>query len=304
MIASPFPRLSLRALVSLLPVLAWAGGASDTTRTDCAPRIAEKLGVRFVQVCGAGENDASFWISVAPMPCSTGEHETIDCPSITPLLIGGTAAASPVPLTSRRVVVVDSFSAHRLCALRFAGRVATRVELESARAVLGLTALVVAEQSTPATEFRFEALPEWTADGECDNPSVPGERCRFARWPHAQARHAPMAEIRACDARAVGPSDRARTNTEIGGRCPAQGWSWDGLSAGASHDLPCDVHLAGITTRVSGAEDFALTCRAPDLQPPRAPATDLGSIAAFRCVVPTWALATFDQPTAPSGAPQ
>lgn len=283
-------------LAALLLALVWIDMAAAAI---CAPRVAEKLGVRFVEVCG-GEAQAPFWISVAPMTCSAGEHETIDCPSVTPLLAGD----SPVPMTARRVAVVDAVSAHRLCALRFAGHVATRAELERARSVLGLGALVVAEQRSPAGAFRFEPLPEWTADGACENPSKPGRNCRFARWPRADAPHAPMAEIRDCDARRVDPTDRAGVRVALGGRCAAPNWRWSGSAAGGALDeLPCAVHLPDVAMPAAGAADFRLSCRPPDAQPPRAPAIGGADIAAFRCVVPSWALATFDPAPRTSGAP-
>jgi hypothetical protein len=273
----------------LLPIAIWGGAAAGARAATCRPRVAEKVGVRFVEVC-AGENQAPFWISLAPMPCSAGEHETVDCPSVTPLLAG----ESPGSLTSRRVAVVEAFTAHRLCGLRFAGHVATRSELKRARAVLGLTAVVVAEPPAPAAEFRFGLLPEWTADGECDNPTSPGSGCRFARWPNGAVGHAPMAEIRACDARVVGATEPARTSVEVGGACAARDWSWSTSRAGEPQVLPCQLHLPDEPAESGVGANFALSCRTPDAQPSRAPLARGSLTAAFRCVVPTAGLAISD----------
>ena len=70
-------RILVCTFVALAPVAARASGPDPGNDSSCSGRIAEKLGVRFVEVCGGNEQD-SFWISVAPMPCSAGEHATPD----------------------------------------------------------------------------------------------------------------------------------------------------------------------------------------------------------------------------------
>jgi hypothetical protein len=275
------------ALLGLIALRPPAGAGAGEAPEPCGLRIGEKLGVHFVEVCGA--DGASFWISVAPMPCSAGEHETIACPSVTPLL-AWRAGTNPVALTARRAAMVDRVSAHRLCGLRFAGHVATRTELERARAARAVAAVIVSEPAAGTGEFRFDALPEWTADGACENPSAPGTRCRFARWPDAGARPATLAEVRACDARQIHTDEAPQTSVALGGRCPAPGWTWRGAADTAGRELPCGVRVPNSDAR------FALSCRAPAATPPAAP-PDGGDIAGFRCVVPTWALATF-QPVA------
>lgn len=290
MSAGTLIRFFASILLALAPVAARAGEPAPRGDAPCSGRIAEKLGVRFVEVCGGNQQD-SFWISVAPMPCSAGEHETIACPSVTPLLTSKT----PVSLASRRVALVDGFTAHRLCALRFAGQIATRAQLERAREELGLAAVVVSERDAPATapKLHFEPLPEWTAEGRCDNPSVPGAECRFSRWPGADARNAPMAEIRACDARRAGPDDAARVRLGLGGNCPASDGTADGDPADARR-LPCTIAPARSSVNAADDAGFVLACHAPGAAPARAPADEGAELAGFRCVVPTWSLATFE----------
>lgn len=281
-------RILASILFAMAPIAARAGGPAPDDDARCSGRIAEKLGVRFVEVCGGHDQDP-FWVSVAPMPCSAGEHETIACPNVTPLL----ASRTPVSLASRRVALVDGFTAHRLCALRFAGQVASHAQLERAREALGLAAVVVSERAVPAPEFHFEVLPEWTAEGRCDNPSVPGADCRFSRWPGAETRNAPMAAIRACDARHARRDDATRVRLGVGGSCPVGDRAAD-RDSGAARELPCAIGVARSTETGVGDADFVLACRAPGATPPRAPADEGADLAGFRCVVPTWSLATFE----------
>lgn len=77
MSAGTLIRFFASILLALMPLAARAGEPAPRGDAPCSGRIAEKLGVRFVEVCGGNEQD-SFWISVAPMPCSAGEHATPD----------------------------------------------------------------------------------------------------------------------------------------------------------------------------------------------------------------------------------
>jgi hypothetical protein len=59
---------------------------------------------------------------------------------------------------------VDADVAHRLCAMRFAGRLPTRAELALTRRALGLEAVAVEAVTEPSGSLlSFRPVPEWGA---------------------------------------------------------------------------------------------------------------------------------------------
>ncbi len=269
----------------------------------CAPRSAEKLGIPFVRACEqavratARELPAErggFWIGSYPVGCSAGEHETVECPVVTPL---GPRAPGAPPAAPRQAAMASFFVAHRTCTMRFGGRLPTRAERELARGSLGLVTLLIVESS--AAVFQTAELPEWVTDEACEDATLPDPRCRPGTFgPTALGAPPAPSTLRACEARA---SAGAAPADPIGVPCLAPGWSWP--TAGAARaDLPCG--LAPIARTPLLATTLTLACAVPP--PQRAvERIDDERTAAFRCVVPAMALASFEDawPGAPAATP-
>ena len=286
-------RSHLAAVSSLL--LARSVFAGEDPPAPCAPRIAEKLGVRFVEVCAVNTADfpdapahdegalPAFWIAAVPLPCTAGEHETVECETVT--------ALEASPLASRHknrpveAMLVDAVTAHRTCTLRFGGRLPTPLEREQARHVLGLASLLVRDGPDPARRIWLDDLPEWVAEGDClTSPSKPGPGCRIAQFPPVMSRPLREGDSRlACGAR---PAGLEAPVVPIGAACaerPAQG---------GVRSPDCAVAFPG------GAPDarFELACRAAPLDARAAAAHPRAEHAAFRCVVLQLALGRFGEP--------
>ena len=286
-------RSQLVALSSLL--LAGSALAAEDPSTPCAPRVAEKLGVRFIEVCGvntaafadAGAHDEgalpAFWVAAVPLPCTRGEHATVECETVTALEVS--------PLASRHKnrpvesMLVDAVTAHRTCTLRFGGRLPTPLEREQARHVLGLVSLLVREGLDPARRIWLDDLPEWVAEGDClSSPSKLGPGCRLAQFPPIISRPLRDGDRRlACGAEPAGPEAPV---VPIGAACaerPAQG---------GVRSPDCAVAFPG------GAPDarFELACREAPVDARAAAAHPRAELAAFRCVVLPGALGRFGEP--------
>jgi hypothetical protein len=281
-----------------------AGLACGAARADaplCAPRVGEKLGVRFVEVCASSESEVfggaydrtlpPFWISAAPLPCSAGSHETVDCPTLTPL------EASPVgsPLRNRpmRAAVVDAATAHRLCTLRFGGRLPTEAEREQARHVLGLVTLLVREGAGPGPSVELDELPEWAATRECAaSPSNLGPGCRVSLSPPVIVRPRRAGDsLLACDAELAdfGPEP----SVGPGGTC------------GAALDSELrQPRCAVVVPHAAYPSRFTLACRPVPEAPGEADARPSDALAPFRCVLPEAALGSRSEPRGSRAPPR
>lgn len=230
----------------------------------CPTELAEKLGIPFVRVCGEASEDA-YWIAASPLHCSAGEHETLECPLVTPWI--SEPELTPERRAPRRVLRVPANEAHRTCAMRFGGRLPTPEELRTARSRQGLATLVASEE---AGGLRLGELEEWTAHGDCGNPSLPGPRCLFERRPAtSDSTRFTWETLRACE---LGRAQVASSPREaLGSLCP-------GANDVCFFRSPHEPHPD------SPPEFLAARCAAPEapLTHP-APRPD---VAAFRCVLP------------------
>jgi hypothetical protein len=236
----------------------------------CRFASAEKLGVPFYRVCGSANDATPFWIS-APLPCGAGEHGTVQCPDATALVdVEGSKAHT---FASRSLAMVDAFTAHRLCGMRFGGQLPSPVQRVSARARLGLASLLVTQGPKASDAIRLSELPEWVAKGNCANPSILGSECQIETFPRASVQ-LPIAwpAVRACSAVAVTNLPADRIASELGGDCP-----------GGPSD--CLVASPG-----AGAGAYTLSC-AQSAGASHAPERS-EALAAVRCMV---ADATFGQ---------
>lgn len=240
--------------------------ARPAAGSPCPSEHGEKLGVPFVRVCGGGGD--AYWIGAALLPCSAGEHETVECPIATPLVAD---PPLPVAMRPRAVMLVEMAVAYRTCALRFGGRLPTTDELDRARRVQGLATLVASDTADGAT--RLADLREWTADGTCTNPSLPGPTCIFARHPPAGGSASfDWATLRSCT---VTPADpEARGLLALGDTCRHGG---------------ADCMLASPLVS-PGAAPRALVVHCASLEAPSVHPAARPDVAGARCVLPRDAL--------------
>ncbi|MCC6874166.1 MAG: hypothetical protein IT378_07640 [Sandaracinaceae bacterium] len=264
-----------------LALLASAIGAGCGDGTLAAPRAreaqacargeSEKLGVPFVPMCGAAEARAE-WISASALPCTGGAHDTVGCPVATPLL-----AEPPTTRTheARAVALMEGWTAYRLCALRFGGRLPTSAERARARRLQGMATLIASRRDEAGT-IGLEELPEWVADGPCDNPSLPGAGCLVHRFPIDAEPNIPWARVVACDV-VAGTAPAGTRPVALGGVC----------APGAA----CVVR--------SPSERAAAPARLACAPPPSAGAVPSAlphGVGAVRCVVPAAGLTRVSGP--------
>jgi hypothetical protein len=273
------------AVVCAAGIVAFAGplGAESA---PCTPRVGEKLGVRFVELCAghtadfadaeAHEPEAlpAFWIAATPLPCSHGGHDVVGCDPVTAL------EASPLegPGKNRPLdaLVVDATTAHRICTLRFGGRLPTPLEREQARQALGLASLLVREAPGDYAVLWLDDLPEWVAEGDCAAaPAKPGPGCRITQFPPVSPRPRRSGDrLLACVAE---PAREGAQRTAIGGECTER------PAEGGVRSPNCAVGVPGVAGGFElGCEEEARSGSA-DPQPDRA---------ALRCVVAETALGT------------
>lgn len=244
----------------------------------CAPATAEKIGVPFVRVC-AREGAGSFWISAIPLGCSAGEHGTLSCPSVTPLVQPPGALRDFRAPSPRIAAVVDAYTAHKVCTMRFAGRLPTRAERARARADVGLATVAVTEG--PPGAFRARELAEWVTEPVCAHPTDLGPECREDRFPKEAIGAVSFDALVRCGATPVTTSSRPLF--DVGGACAAPTW----VGAGA-FTLPCAIRGLGYgdVGGASAVRAFELSCEraaaGAEHAPPRL------DVAAFRCVLPEW----------------
>lgn len=245
------------------------GVVSVPSAKECVPGAAEKLGIPFVRVCGGG---APFWISTLPMGCSAGEHDTLHCPPVLALVQPPTETPPSVrPAVSSLAAVVDSELAHRVCTMRFAGRLPTREERVRARELLGLATVVVSD-SPEVGGHRLRQLAEWVTARPCDEATKLAPECGAARFPWDASPYVPWRLVVRCTPRTDPPE--GAPHIDLDGDCPG------------SKDFGCVVRGALPLSPARRGGRTALSCEPP--QPPPAHDAELLDTTAFRCVIPEW----------------
>jgi hypothetical protein len=254
-----------------LAVSADSRGSSNT----CRFATREKLGVTFYSVCSATGAQSAFWIS-APLGCGQGEHGTVQCPEATALVGASVPPVGAEPIAPKPVAMVDAFTAHRLCGMRFAGRLPSRAQRTRAREALGLATLLVTQGSPAKREMWLSELPEWVTEGNCDNPSTPGTTCSIASFPPAPL-SLPLAwsSLRACKAFPLGNVSAKSELSELGKDCTN--------NSDDRTESECLLRSPG-----AAQTSYAIRC-APATSAVHAP-SPRESVAAVRCVVAAWAL--------------
>lgn len=148
---------SMLAFACGLGVAVGAAQAEPPVAVPCAPRVGDKSGVRFVELCGTG-----LFISGTPLACTPEERASAACDPATALEVSPLAG----PGKNRHVdaLVTDRDVASRLCKQRFGGRLPTPAERQQARRALGLVSLQVREEPGEFARLRLDELPEWVAE--------------------------------------------------------------------------------------------------------------------------------------------
>jgi hypothetical protein len=209
-----------------------------------------------------------------------GEHAEIECPTVVSLMApeNGVAIARFAAMESP---LVDASTAHRLCAMRFAGRLPTRKERARARDALGLTTLSVVESRGAAgAHFDFRQVPEWVTEVPCDQPSVLGPECGAAREPADSTTQVVGLTEWSCDAEFIGSAPMPVV--VAGESCPSGAFD----PSAARGVLPCAAGITVESATLSTRFGFQLTCHPSAARTkPRADTADT-EVAAIRCVVP------------------
>ncbi len=261
-------------------------GARSASAAECVPTTAEKIGVPFVRVCPRAKVDSAepakpFWISQVPLGCAPGSHRTVACPPIVALLSPPSELPDLRAPSPGLAAVVDAYTAHKICTMRFAGRLPTRAERAQAVAALGLATVVVTEPRG-GHPVHVRALAEWVTAVPCDHPTDLGPECKEDRFPSDAISQVPWAMLARCAARPVKTSPLSVI--DVGGECSAE------RVGDAKLELPCLIR--GLAYASSGPPPspvvgFELSCEPPTDAIER-PAQDRDDVAAFRCVLPEW----------------
>jgi hypothetical protein len=259
---------------------------TDGPAPPCLPALAEKIGVPFIRVCPRATIDSSastrsFWISAIPLGCSAGEHGTLACPPVTSLLQPPRELPDFKAPSPRLAAVVDAYTAHKTCTMRFAGRLPTRAERAQARAALGLASVVVSEPGAGRAR-RIREISEWVTARPCGQPTALGPECKEDRYPTGSISAVSWSMLARCSAHPVASS--SFPPIELGGECAAT------RDAGAAWTLPCFVRglaFATIGGAPSTATGFELSCEPPN-EAAEHPSQARPDLAAFRCVLPDW----------------
>jgi hypothetical protein len=255
----------------------------------CRHGVGQKLGVPFVRVCprsSTGEPlGAPFWISAVPLACSAGAHEEVRCPPVVPLRLAPEGDdGALLHVAPMQAAVMDASASHRLCTMRFAGRLPTRSERAQAREAAGLATVAVAQSSGTPVHFDYAEIPEWVTEQPCDQPSVLGTACGAGVAPVGSVTRVDWAGIRACSADLLVPGDPLPL-VGLAESCPAGDFRW-GPTSGQGTPLPCGVHGPAMRNTGVSAHHFRLTCQAPGGEARPHPVDEAALVAAIRCVVP------------------
>lgn len=256
-------------------------GSTASPVAACTPGVSEKIGVKFVRVCPTEEGARPFWISAIPMGCSAGAHETVPCPPVTALVQPTKGMPDALATaTPKLAAVVEVYTAHKICSMRFAGRLPTRQERARARTLLGAASVVVTE-SPEAHAFRPRELAEWVTEKVCDQPTDLAPDCNPGPFPSTSISAVRWDMLARCEARPAASGAGALPFIELGGECAGQ----RGPGAAPSLRLPCAVRGAAGGGPGSAVTGFELWCGAPDAAFAH-PEKVLPDLAAFRCVLP------------------
>lgn len=271
-------RFGGRDLFALLLVLGTPSASRGEPPPSCVWRTGEKLGVAFAEICtprtappGLLEETpsgaASFWMSAAPLACSLGAHDTVNCPVTTSILSAHSKAKDV--LEPRAVAVVDGETAYGVCGMRFGGRLPTRAERELARYSASVATLVSMREAGKPEPWVGE-LPEWTQVGDCTSPSRPDKSCQLAIFPpvltHQRSKESVPQSCRASFA-------PKKTKNAIQPGAPCVGGT-------------CTVRILPALR----PEAFQLTCRPSPVDATQTSVEPKAERAAFRCVLPESAL--------------
>lgn len=224
----------------------------------CTSSRSSKLGTPFARLCPQdlpGVVSTSFWIAAAPLGCPPGSHENLLCAPVHALTSMDTV------VDARTAMLVDAGLAHRICVLRYGGRLPTAAERAQAADALGFESLLVTAARDGRT-LALTALPEWVTDGACSENSALGG-CAVLRFP-AVPTWVPWDRLSTCRATRTG----AAATTTLPATCRRGGGVSCSVSTGAS----------GRSTT------FSLHCGdavARDVATPEI----VGDVAAFRCVL-------------------
>lgn len=249
--------------------------------------MAEKLGVPFVRVCaespGIGAVAAPFWISVLPIGCSAGEHDTLRCPPIVALAQPRERDPEGLrPGASSLAAVVEVDTAHRVCSMRFAGRLPTRAERALARTALGLATVMVTDLKDQGA-VRLQELGEWVTEKACDQPTLLSPDCGASGFPWKASSRVPWDSVTRCEVSPIAERGE-RIAIGIDSECTGVGAA---ASPGALRPVPCLVRGPAVDPRGRRASGVSLACAPP--APGPAHAADIAvDVAAFRCVLPAW----------------
>lgn len=266
--------------------------ASDAATTaiasaePCTPAVAEKLGVPFVRICAAGPGIGSvaspFWISALPIGCSAGEHDTLRCPPVVALAQPRQRDPEGLrPGASSLAAVVEADTAHRVCSMRFAGRLPTRAERSLARTALGLATVMVTDLKDRGA-VRLQELGEWVTEKSCDQPTVLPADCGASSFPWEASAGVPWDSVVRCEVTPLAERG-GRITVGVESECTGVGAA---AGAGATRLVPCLVRGPAVDPRGQRVEGVSLACSAPAAAPR---ASDINvDVAAFRCVLPAW----------------
>lgn len=253
--------------------------------SPCRTGEGTKLGVPFVRVCprtSSGELVApAFWIASVPLTCGAGEHDEVSCPPVVALRSLGGENPNTARIPSVQAALIDAFEAHRICTMRFAGRLPTHTERAQAREFAGLSTLAIVESREPS-RFEFREIGEWVTETACDRPSVLGSECGAGVAPIESTTRVDWSGILACDARKVG-SQGSLPIVGLSEICPVTGFEWG--PPGARKQLPCAVHGPSVQGPDNDARYFELACETPGRSPAH-PKDGMSRRAGARCLVP------------------
>jgi hypothetical protein len=255
-----------------------APSAAGAREDECSARVSERLGVAFLRVCpraipGTTSRGSAFWISLTPMACSAGTHDAVRCPPVLSLAQPRTDDPPDVPAASTVLaVVVEADIAHKICTMRFAGRLPTVEERSLARESLGI-ATALAIDSPSAGAIRLQEVAEWVTRRPCDQPTMLEADCAPREFPWTASAAIPWSVVTRCRASPLASTD-GREEIGVDGECAG------GLPG-------CAVVGPAADRRGRRHAGVSLACGEPVAAPASAP-VDRIDVAAFRCVIDHW----------------
>lgn len=264
--------------------------STPSSPSECQPEIKEKLGVPFLRVCPSGamraESSPPIWLSMTPIPCAKGEHDNVRCPDTIALTQPreGVDPAALHPSTTLLAAVIEVDIAHKICSMRFGGRLPTHRERALAREAVGATSITVAGDVYRADSpgYRVTELSEWVTEVPCEQPTSLGPECKPHAFPTDASAAIAWNTLVSCEARPLNPTEPVPFLFEVGSDCPGGRERGD-----ASAELRCALHGPVADARSRTTVAYALRCSESRPTPPRL-APDSTDVAAFRCALPQW----------------